>query len=195
MIRIMLIDDHAAVRAGLETVLQAEADLVAVASTDGSEDLWPRFHQTRPDLVLLDFHLPGENSLVMCRRLKAVLPQPKVVFYSAYADASLGVPLRLAGADGLVSKGAPATELFEVIRTIAAGERVLPPLTPDLIEATCRPLSEDDRVLTGVLLDGATVTDVGEVLGSDADAARVRIDRLLGRVVPKDPRAPTAPRR
>ena len=191
MIRIMLVDDHAAVRAGLRTVLDAEPDLVPVASTGAVEDLWPRFHETRPELVLLDFHLPGRNSLVLCRRLKAVVPQPKVVFYSAYADAALGVPVRLAGADGLVSKGAPATELFEVVRRVAGGDTVLPALTPDLLAATCGPLATDDRVLTGLLLDGATMTDAGEILGCGADGARIRVERLLGRVVPRDPRAPS----
>jgi DNA-binding NarL/FixJ family response regulator len=192
LIRIMLVDDHAAVRAGLETVLHSEPDLVPVTSTDAGEDLWPRFHQTRPDLVLLDFHLPGRNSLVICRRLKAVIPPPKVAFYSAYADASLGVPLRLAGADGLVSKGAPATELFEAIRRIAADETVLPPLTADLIKSTCGPLPPDDRVLTGLLLNGASIGDVVDVLGGDTDAARTRVERLLGRVVPGDPRGPAS---
>lgn len=188
MIRIMLIDDHAAVRAGLETVLAAEPDLIPVASTDGNEDLWPRFHQTRPDLVLLDFHLPGLNSLLICRQLKSVVPAPHVVCYSAYADASLGLPLRLAGADGLVSKGAPATELFEVIRRISDGDVVLPPLTPDLIEATCGPLDTDARVVISLLLDGTSVSDIAEVLRVDLETARVRIERLLARIVPRDPR-------
>jgi DNA-binding NarL/FixJ family response regulator len=188
----MLIDDHAAVRAGLETVLAAEPDLIPVASTDGTEDVWPRFHQTRPDLVLLDFHIPGQNTLVMCRRLKAVVPTPRVVFYSAYADASLGVPLRLAGADGLVSKGSPATELFEVVRTVAAGDTVLPALTPDLLEATSEALSYEDRMLTGLLLDGTSMGDVADVLRVEADEARMRVDRLLDRVVPSDPRPAVA---
>ena len=123
MIRIMLVDDHAAVRAGLEKVLDHEPDLVPVASTEGQEDLWPRFHLTRPDLVLLDFHLPGQSSVSICRRLKAIVPAPHVVFYSAYAGAGLAVPLRLAGADGIVSKAARPAELVEVVRRVAAGTR------------------------------------------------------------------------
>jgi DNA-binding NarL/FixJ family response regulator len=46
----MLVDDHAAVRAGLQAVLEPEIDLVAVAATDGNEQLWPRFRRTCPDL-------------------------------------------------------------------------------------------------------------------------------------------------
>lgn len=192
MIRIMLVDDHAAVRAGLETVLDAEPDLVPVASTEGNEELWPRFNQTRPDLVLLDYHLPGQNSLVICRRLKAILPTPHVVFYSAYADASLAVPLRLAGADGIVSKGAPAQELFEVIRRVARGEVVIPELTPDLLQAASGPLETGDRVLVGLLLDDTSVGDIASVLNLDTEGARVRIERLFGRLAPGEPAAPAS---
>ncbi len=70
MIRIMLVDDHGAVRAGLETVLGSEPGLEPVAATEGGEELWPDFHRTRPDLVLLDYHLPGQSSLQICRRVR-----------------------------------------------------------------------------------------------------------------------------
>ena len=182
MTRIMLVDDHAAVRAGLETVLAQEPDLIPVAATEGHEELWPLFNRTRPDLVLLDYHLPGQSSLLICRRLKAMVPAPHVAFYSAYADASLTVCLRLAGADGLASKGAPARELLEVVRRVAAGERVLPPLSSDLQAAAVDSLAPDERVTVGLLLSGATTADVAEVLREDAIQANARIERLLGRM-------------
>lgn len=182
MIRIMLVDDHAAVRAGLVAVLEREPDLEPVAVTEGNEELWPDFHRTRPDLVLLDYHLPGQSSLQICRKLKAIVPRPHVVFYSAYADASLTVALRLAGADGLVSKGAPAAELFDVLRRVSDGETVLPPLTPDLQEASLRDLDPEDRVVAALLLSGARVADVADVLRVDQRRARMHVERLLGRM-------------
>jgi len=182
MIRIMLVDDHAAVRAGLVAVLDREPDLEAVVATEGNEALWPEFHRARPDLVLLDYHLPGQSSLHICRRLKAIVPTPHVVFYSAYADASLTVALRLAGAQGLVSKGAPAPELFDVLRRVARGETVLPPLTPDLQEASLRGLDPEDRVVAAVLLGGARLADIADVLRVDHRGARMRVERLLGRM-------------
>ena len=182
MIRIMLVDDHAAVRAGLETVLDREPNLVTVATTDGGEDLWPQFHRTRPDLVLLDFHLPGRGSLRICRRMKALVPGPRVAFHSAYADASLSIPVRLAGADGQASKGAPASELLEVVRRVAAGEQVLPRLSADLQRAAMEPLSIEDRVIAGLLLAETSIADVAEVLTVDVEVARARVDRLLARM-------------
>ena len=182
MIRIMLVDDHAAVRAGLETVLDREVDLLPVAATEGKEELWPQYQRTRPDVVLLDFHLPGQSSLLICRRLKSLVPAPRVAFYSAYADASLCVPLRLAGADGLSSKGAPANELLEVVRRVASGEKVLPQLTADLQTAAMEPLSIEERVIAGLLLAETSNADIADVLGVGVDAARWRIDGLLARM-------------
>jgi len=182
MTRVMLVDDHAAVRAGLAAVLNPEPDLEAVAATEGNEELWPDFHRTRPDLVLLDYHLPGQSSLQICRRLKAIVPRPHVVFYSAYADASLTVPLRLAGADGLVSKGAPAAELFDVLRRVTHGETVLPPLTPDLQQASLRELDPQDRIVAALLLSGARTADIADVLRVDQGRARTQIEHLLGRI-------------
>jgi len=184
MIRIMLIDDHHAIRAGLETVLCAEPDLVPVAATDAGDGLWPRFRRTRPDLVLLDYHLPGSNSLVICRQLKAMVPAPRVVFYSAYADASLAVPLRVAGADGLASKGAPAQELLEVIRRVAGGEVVLPQPTPDVLAEVRWRLDGENRRTLDHLLAGENPAGAPDL---DADGARRRTERLLEYLMPAAP--------
>jgi len=183
----MLVDDHAAVRAGLQAVLEPEVDLVAVAATDGNEQLWPRFRRTCPDLVLLDYHLPGQNSLVICRRLKAIAPTPLVTFYSGYADAALSLPLRLAGADSLASKAVPAGE---ALRSPAPGRRRR--------AGACARYSglAAGRVRAAVAAGpGHRRTaarrrhraDVAEVLGVDPTGAAVRVERLLGRVASEHP--------
>jgi len=121
MIRVALLDDHPALRAGLTTVLQAEPGLVPVGAAGDAAAFWPMLHRTRPDLVLLDYHVPGDSTLALCHELKSRPTAPAVVMYSAYADASLGVLARLAGADGVVHKGARAPELFETLRGFLNG--------------------------------------------------------------------------
>ena len=116
-IRILVVDDHPAMRAGLMAVLRAEAGLVALDAATSDSDLWPTLNRTKPDVVVLDYHLPGDDGLVLCRRIKRQVPAPAVLLYSAYADAALTIPARLAGVDGLVGKSAPANELYDELTT------------------------------------------------------------------------------
>jgi CheY-like chemotaxis protein len=111
MIRMLLVDDHPALRTGLTAVLRAEPGLVPLGTAADEEELWPALNRTKPDVVLLDYHLPPADGLVLCRRIKRTMPPPQVLLYSAYADASLVIPAVLAGADGVVNKGAPARAL------------------------------------------------------------------------------------
>jgi len=104
MIRLLIVDDHPAMRAGLTAVLRAEPGIIPLGTASSEEDLAPTLTRTKPDVVLLDYHLPGADGLKLCRRLKRDVPAPAVLLYSAYADSAMVVPAILAGADGLLNK-------------------------------------------------------------------------------------------
>jgi DNA-binding NarL/FixJ family response regulator len=182
MIRVLLVDDHPALRAGLAAVLRTEPDIEAVGTASSPEDLWPQFNRTRPDLVVLDYHLPGTDGLVLCRRLKCEIPTPAVLVYSAYADASLTVPAVLAGADGLLHKGVPAQVLTHAIRSIARGERVLPALRPELQAAAADKLDVEDQPILGMRVAGTAHHEIAETLRlAPADLLR-RVDAMIERL-------------
>ena len=192
MIRIVVVDDHPALRAGLDTVLQSEPGLIPVGSVAGAEELWPVLYRTRPDLVLLDYHLPGDDGLQLCRRIKNELPAPRVLMYSAYAGSELALPARLAGADGLVGKHIPALELFEAIRLVARGEHLAPDVAHEQLAEASQRLDPEDLPILGMLLDRTPHADVAHVLQLDREALDHRLDRMIARLRVEVPEIRTA---
>ncbi len=182
MIRMLLVDDHPALRTGLTAVLRAEPGLVPLGTAADEEELWPALNRTRPDVVLLDYHLPPADGLVLCRRIKRKLPPPRVLLYSAYADASLVIPAMLAGADGLVNKGAPAPELYDAVRTVARGESVMPPVSRELLDAAQRRLDDEDISVLMMALDGTPEGEIARTIGVSADEMAHRLDRMIARL-------------
>ncbi len=182
MISVLVIDDHPAMRAGVETVLNGTEDLFPVGAGSDEHELWHLVRRARPQVVLLDYHLPGTNGLVLSHRLKnAVLP-PAVIIYSAYADSSLTIAAVAAGADGVLNKSAPATELFEAIRTVASGRKVLPPLLPGAVEEAEGKVDEEDRPILALLLDAVALPDVADEMGIPLDVAAERVQGVIRRL-------------
>ena len=182
MIRMLLVDDHPALRTGLTAVLRAEPGLVPLGTAADEEELWPALNRTKPDVVLLDYHLPPADGLVLCRRIKRTMPPPKVLLYSAYADASLVIPAMLAGADGLVNKGAPAPELYDAVRTVARGERVMPPLSRELLDAAQSRLDDEDIPVLMMALDQTPEGEIARTLRVSPEDMSHRLDRMIARL-------------
>ena len=182
MIRILIVDDHPALQAGLTAVLRREPGLVPIGTAPGAHDLWPAMQRVRPDVVLLDYHLPPSDGLHLCRQIKRTMPPPAVLMFSAYADAKLLVPARLAGADGMVSKSAPAPELYDAIRTVARGGHVLPPIERQLLDEAAARLDTDDLPILGMVLEGVPHADIADALRIEGEELSRRIDDMIGRL-------------
>jgi DNA-binding NarL/FixJ family response regulator len=127
MIRVAVLDDHPAVRAGLEAILAREPDLIAVGSAADAEELWPLLRRTRPDVVVLDVHHPGPDGLALCLDIKRGLHAPAVVLYPAATPDALVVAAAVAGVDAIVGKSSSSRALLEAIREVARARRAGPP--------------------------------------------------------------------
>jgi DNA-binding NarL/FixJ family response regulator len=184
VIRILIVDDHPAVRAGLVAVLRSEPGLVPVGAAAEEQEGWRLAQRARPDLVLLDLHLPGGNSLALCRRIKALDPRTKVLIYSAFAHEELSVAAALAGADGMLDKTEPMLELFDGIRRVHRGERLLAPVTPERLQDVHQRVTTEDWPIVAMLLDGTTDADVATTLGIRREEVEGRVERLLARLAP-----------
>jgi len=127
MIRVMVIDDHPIVRQGLVTVLEDEPDFSVVGSAGSAEAALALIDHTQADVILLDLELPGIDGVAAIPRLLEVLPNSKVVAFTAYATDERVFGAIRAGAKGYLLKGASTIEIARAIRVANAGESYLEP--------------------------------------------------------------------
>lgn len=184
MLRVALLDDHPAVLAGLQRLLDSTPDLEAVAVTDNAPQLLRELDAARPDVVVLDYDLARGDGLTLCQTLKARVRPPGVVVYSAYAGPALAISSRLAGADALVDKRAAASELIETIRRVAAGESIVAEVPPDVQHAAVQKLAPDDVPVASMLLAGTSHQGIAEALATDRRDVVHRVRRIVGQLRP-----------
>jgi DNA-binding NarL/FixJ family response regulator len=193
VITVAIIDDHPAIRLGLRTALLSEPGLEPVGSAADAAEAAVLMYRTRPDVVLLDYHLPGTDGLTLCRRIKSEVPAPAVVLYSAFADPSMTVPAIVAGADAIVHKGGQTRDLFDAIRQTARGDKALPPVSEPLLEAAGQALASDDLPLLGMLVNRTSPADIALTMRIDRHELDRRIAGMLGRLKVPVPAAGSGP--
>jgi DNA-binding NarL/FixJ family response regulator len=182
VITVAVIDDHHAVRLGLRTALLSEPGLEPVGSAADAGEAAVLLYRTRPDVVLLDYHLPGTDGLTLCRRIKSDVPAPAVVLYSAFADPSMTVPAMVAGVDAIIHKGGQTRDLFDAIRQTARGEPALPAVSEPLLEAAGQVLDPDDLPLLGMLVNRTPPADIASTMRIARGELDRRIAGMLGRL-------------
>jgi DNA-binding NarL/FixJ family response regulator len=182
MTRAVIVDPQPAARAGLAMLLRTEPGLVPVGSATGAQDGAELVARQRPDVVLLELHLPAGDGLALIRRLRAFQPAPEVILYTAEPDPGLALLARVAGAAGLVDKAAEPAELFDAIRIVARGGSALPPVSAAELEAAAHRVEPDDLALLAMLVDRTPPAEVADALRLDERRLGRRMERMLGRL-------------
>lgn len=163
--RVLVVDDHSAVRDGIEALLAGEPDLEPVGTAASAAEALELARQTRPDVAIVDFQLGDRDGLSLCRQLKELPDPARVVLYSAYADGPLALAGVIAGADGVVHKAALAGELCDTVRAVAAGHSSIPAPPPAARAVVAARLDPDDLPILAMLLDGTDPDEIARVLG------------------------------
>ncbi|HJZ62353.1 MAG TPA: response regulator transcription factor [Miltoncostaeaceae bacterium] len=147
--KILIVDDHAVVRAGLRMLLEAEEGIEVVGDVGTAEDAVRGLERLEPDLVLLDVEMPGIGGIEGSERVLKRRPEAKVVILSMLDDQQTVNDAFAAGASGYVLKRSADEELVRAVRAVLRGERYLDPaLGATLAAPTAGPLSElSDREL------------------------------------------------
>lgn len=127
MIKIIICDDQAIIRDGLEMLLKLEKDIdVAGQAQDGAEAV-ELVDKTRPDLVLMDLKMPGLNGIEATRQIRARFPQVKVLVLTTYDDDEWVFDAIRAGASGYLLKDTPREEVIKAVKGTAAGKTFVDP--------------------------------------------------------------------
>ena len=148
-VRAIVVDDHPAMRTGIRAVLDAAPDLELVGEAAHGRELWALLERAAPDVVIMDLHMPDEDGLLLCHRIKRRPPAPRVVLNSAYADESLVAPALLAQADALLAKHATSPVLCETLREVVRNPQPVPELAPGQRERLAALLEPDEVALAG----------------------------------------------
>ena len=191
-IRVLVVDDHAVVRAGLRRVLDAEPDIETVSEAASAERAVFEAIDHKPDVVLLDVTMPGKSGIDGLPALLQAVPETKVLILSMQDDPRYVRQAFGAGASGYVLKEAADTEVVSAIRAVAAGERyVHPALGARLIAADAEerkraevdPLSEREREVLRLLALGHTNQEIAKMLYISvrtAETHRAHVMQKLG---------------
>jgi DNA-binding NarL/FixJ family response regulator len=172
-VRIVVVDDHAVVRAGLRLLLAAEADFDVVGEAGDAHEAIFQVRAGQPDVILLDVVMPGESGIEVMPKLLHEAPGAKVLVLSMQDDPSYVRQAFAAGASGYVLKEAADSEVVGAVREVAAGGHyVHPTLGARLVTADAEaraaadsdPLSDREREVLRLLALGHTNQEIAKLL-------------------------------
>jgi two-component system, NarL family, invasion response regulator UvrY len=123
-VKILLVDDHAVVRAGVRRLLASEVD-VLILEANSSQEALDIYRRERPDLVVLDLNLIGSSGLELIRRLVQVDKSSKILVLSMHSEPVYAARALQVGARGYVSKSASADEIVDAVRQVGKGGRYI----------------------------------------------------------------------
>lgn len=166
MIRTLIVDDHAVVRAGIRLLLEAEDDIETVGEAGDAVEAVAQSAKLAPDVVLMDVTMPGGSGVEAIAAVLSAAPGARVLMLSMQDDPAYVRAALTAGASGYVLKEAAYAELIEAVRDVAAGGRyVHPRLGAQLAVEAARPqpaddLSDREREVLGLLARGYTNQEI-----------------------------------
>ncbi len=180
-IRVLTVDDHPLIRAGLAAVIGAETDVQMVAEASNGEEALERFWEHRPDVVLMDLRMPVMDGLTAARAILADFPDARIVVLTTYdGDEDIYRALE-AGAKGYLLKDMLRTEVLNVVRAVHKGLRGIPaPVAARLAEHTPRiELTPRETELLRLVAKGLSNPEIAADIGRTEGTVKVHLKNIL----------------
>lgn len=176
-IRVLLVDDHEIVRAGLKTVLESSPEIEVVGEADTRSGAVTETARLKPDVVLLDIRLPDGSGFEACRKIQAATPDSKVIFLTAFNDDETVFESIASGAEGYLLKDVDSGRLFHAIKSVMAGQSILDPSVTQRVfqkmrlgqgagpENKLSLLSNQERRIVALVAEGKTNKQIAQEMG------------------------------
>ena len=198
LIRVLIVDDDALVRAGLAMMLGAAPDLQVVGEAEDGTQVLAAIDAHRPDVVLMDIRMPKVDGLAATRLVRARPGAPEVIVLTTFdVDAHVLTALR-DGAAGFLVKDTPPTEILQAIRVVAAGDAMLSPTVTrklvDFMAADGAPaisaraieqlaeLTDREREVAVAVGHGSSNAEVAAELYMSVATVKAHVSRLLSKL-------------
>ena len=198
MIRVLICDDQAIARHGLQMILASAPDLEVVGQAQDGQEAVELTAQLAPDVVLMDLKMPRLNGVQATRRIRSQFPDVQVLVLTTYdADEWVFDAIR-AGANGYILKDTPPDQLLSAIRDAAAGKTPVDPAVAGKLfkrvadkpvpqtDALVEPLSDRELEIVQLMAGGLTNAEIGAALFLSEGTIRNYISTILGKLGVKD---------
>jgi DNA-binding NarL/FixJ family response regulator len=185
MIRILIVDDHAVVRAGLEQLLSRVEDFSVIGSAADGREAVEVAVEHRPDVVLMDLSMPNLGGIAATEQIVAATDDVRVVVLTSYSDRDRILNALDAGAVGYLLKDADPPELIAAIRAAADGDSPLHPKAASAVlsaRAERRPaqaLSEREREVLELVADGLSNQKIAVRLGISEKTVKAHLTNVF----------------
>jgi len=202
MIRVLVADDQALVRAGFVALLDAQDGIEVVAEVDTGSRALDAARKWRPDVVLMDIRMPEMDGLAATREIAADpdLADVRVVVLTTFELDEYVFEAMRAGASGFLVKHTEPTDLVRAVRVVAAGDALLSPsvtrrLVSEFAARTKEPsgppgalaeLTSREREVMALVAEGLTNAEIGERLYMSPATARTHVSRILTKLAARD---------
>ena len=175
-INILIVDDHAVVRAGLRAVIQSDPDLNIIAEATGGLEALSLIEKAQPDVIVLDLSMPDMDGIMVTKELHARHPEIRILILTVHEDEAMLREVMRSGASGYILKHAAENDLIEAIKLIMQGDiyvdqKMLPSLighdaaVKNKSEVSVEPLSPREVDILKLIADGYTNRQMGSELG------------------------------
>ncbi len=187
IIRIMLVDDHPLVRAGLSTLIGTTEDLAVVGEAETGQQSVTMVGELKPDVVLMDLSMPGMDGVEATRRIMDADPQVRVVVLTSFADQERVADALAAGAVGYLLKDSDGREVLAAIRSAALGHAPLDPRVARTLLPSASPrvkdtLSARELEVLRLVAKGMANKQIGRALGISERTVKVHVGHVFRRI-------------